>query len=398
MPELIYAEINPKVLKWARESRGFSIGEAAKKIKISNAKLQQAENGTIAISMNQLRTVSKVYKRPVPIFYLNEVPEEPTIPDLRKIRRGKKEEFSPKVRLVLREYQEKQLNAADLYSILQLKYSYSFIGLFDISTPYEIAGQRIRQLLGVNSEQIPSNSKIYEQLKFWKKRIEALGILVFQFQGIGVNEMRGFVFSKIPYPTIAVNQKDSIHARIFTLIHELTHIILKVTGICDPYFSKSVDLKSEDMESTNLDDLETYCNYVAGATLVSMEDLAVQTETKNINERNVLDHASKLSNHFKVSREVILRRLLIGNHITKRIYEQSIETIESEYSKREDKSSGGDFYQNFFSSNSNEYMKIVFQGVRTENITVLNAITFLGVKYDTFEAIKMKYESESSDN
>jgi Zn-dependent peptidase ImmA (M78 family) len=279
------------------------------------------------------------------------------------------------------------MNAVDLYDILQIKYSYTFIGLFDTNTAYEVAGERIRQLLKIDSKEIRSISDIYDVFKFWKKKIEMLGILVFQFQGINLNEMRGFVFSELPYPTIVINQKDAVHARIFTLFHELTHIILNNTGICDPSFSNGMDEKG----------LETYCNYVAGAALVPIHEFLLHPIVKDLNNSKIVESVTSLSNYFKVSKEVILRRLLIGKKIAKDSYNQMITEFIPDVKKKDSTSGGGDFYNNFFSSNSNEYLKIIFRAMRSENISVFDTLTYLGVRYPTFETIQSKFEAEGLD-
>lgn len=385
MSEIIYAEINPMLMKWARESRGFTIEDAAKKIKISEEKLIQVEKGSDQITMNQLRTASEVYKRPITIFYLNNIPNELSIPDLRRISIDNAVELSPDARLVLRKIREKRMNAVDLYSLLSITYSYSFIGLFDQDTPIEIAGERIRTLLNLSTDQIPAFSDEYNILKFWKDKLEALGLLVFQFQGISTEEIRGFVLSELPYPTIAINQKDAIFARVFTLIHELVHIILNITGICDPFFSRKLDTNK----------LETFCNYVAGATLVPMTELFAQPIVNTINESNLFSTLNPLSKHFKVSRDVILRRLLIGKKISKMVYDETTKKIPK--STKEPKSGMGNYYNNYFSSNSKEYIKIIFKGLNSDNLSIHKALSYLDVKYETFEKIQGKIETEGLD-
>ncbi|MHA1794183.1 MAG: helix-turn-helix domain-containing protein, partial [Promethearchaeota archaeon] len=71
--------INHKILRWARTSAGYSLDDAARKARISSQKLLEAEMGEGNISIVELRRIAHVYKRPVAIFYLNRVPNLPSI-------------------------------------------------------------------------------------------------------------------------------------------------------------------------------------------------------------------------------------------------------------------------------------------------------------------------------
>ena len=78
-----------------------------------------------------------------------------------------------------------------------------------------------------------------------------------QATGIQLNEARGFSISDSPLPVIVVNIKDAPRGRIFTLLHEATHIMLKEGGVCDMHDA----------------DEEAFCNRVAGAALFPKTEL-----------------------------------------------------------------------------------------------------------------------------
>jgi Zn-dependent peptidase ImmA (M78 family) len=153
--------------------------------------------------------------------------------------------------------------------------------------------------------------------------MENIGILVFQAIDIAPSEMRGIsVFEEI-YPIIVVNRKDAYSARIFTLIHELIHLITRTAGICD----------SNGMSEISSFEIELKCNHIAAQTLVP-EDLIKNNPTyyqllKNWNDDLVRD----IGNYFAVSREVILGRLFTFNNIDLHFYKQKIEQYNNEYYK-----------------------------------------------------------------
>ena len=86
------------------------------------------------------------------------------------------------------------------------------------------------------------------------------------------------------------------HGGIFTLLHELTHIMLKEGGICDFHDA----------------DVEAYCNRVAGAALFPQESLLRSPTVRNHrgNDPNWSDAELRdLSRRFGGSREAALVRL-----------------------------------------------------------------------------------------
>ena len=85
----------------------------------------------------------------------------------------------------------------------------------------------------------------------------------FQATDVEIAEARGFSIAERPLPAVVVNIKDSVYGRIFTLIHEFTHVLLNRGGICD------VDEGADN----DHEDVEIFCNHVAGATLVPRDVL-----------------------------------------------------------------------------------------------------------------------------
>jgi len=86
MPNRIEAEINPKLLVWARNSVGLPIDDLAKKINTSAKKIEDWETGLSKPTISQLRNIAKVLKRPIAIFYLPEpLKTFDTMKDFRKI-------------------------------------------------------------------------------------------------------------------------------------------------------------------------------------------------------------------------------------------------------------------------------------------------------------------------
>jgi Zn-dependent peptidase ImmA (M78 family) len=144
--------------------------------------------------------------------------------------------------------------------------------------------------------------------------LEDKGFLVFQARGIEVQEMRGFSITKQPLPVVAVNSKDDPKARIFSMMHELVHVLLNLGKV-----GEDVDL-CDFGEAGNA--TEVFCNAVAGAIIVPLQALLAHPGVGDLDGTSVEDDlVNGVSRRFKVSREVVLRRLLTHGLISQRFYQ-----------------------------------------------------------------------------
>lgn len=167
----------------------------------------------------------------------------------------------------------------------------------------ELVGLQARQLLQISTQEQASWSDEYEALSRWKSALEELGLLVFQVSGVDVEEMRGFSITERPFPAIAMNAKDTPAARTFSLMHEFAHVLLHSSSLCD--FDAEHQERSEERR------VELFCNAVAAEILVPRNDLLEQPLV-DIKGEQVPWHVGELrvlSRRYRVSREVMLRRL-----------------------------------------------------------------------------------------
>jgi len=80
------------------------------------------------------------------------------------------------------------------------------------------------------SADVETPSNLYNILR---QKIESFNIFVFQ-TSMQIEDVRGVtLFDKLPV-VIVINSKDSPEAKIFSLLHEYGHVLLKKDGICMP--------------------------------------------------------------------------------------------------------------------------------------------------------------------
>ncbi len=258
---VLSVEAAPSVLRWARESIGISPQDAAKSLNIFSSDLGLYELGELSVPLATLENMADLYDRPLISFFLDTPPAlAESLPDFRLLPENHGRAWPPELhkahrrvlgeREILLDFVEMEAEAQPSEIDLRL----------DLDSDPEKSGERIRTWLNV--DQVPETQRTPGQmLSFWSSLIEEKGILVTHVPGIPIDQMRGFSIGTFPFPAIALNSRDSARGRLFTLLHELVHILLRRGGICDLQDQYSGRNKSNES-------LERYCNAVAAAALM----------------------------------------------------------------------------------------------------------------------------------
>jgi Zn-dependent peptidase ImmA (M78 family) len=126
---------------------------------------------------------------------------------------------------------------------------------------------------------------------------------------------------------IAVNIKDAVVGRVFSMLHEAAHLMLRQGGLCD----------FEDERPRAHERIEAFCNRVAGATLmpgasVLAEPLVQQHKGTQWVDREIV----LLAQRYRVSREAFLRRLLVLGKTTEEFYLKKRKELLAEYQAQEE--------------------------------------------------------------
>ncbi|MFH1730107.1 MAG: XRE family transcriptional regulator [Planctomycetota bacterium] len=308
------AHIKGEILRWARETMNLEISEAAKKIGVKPDRLEDCENEEALLTLRQLRNAAIAYKRPLAAFFLPEPPRDFHVPhDFRRLPGEPERTLSPELVTAIREAQYRRALAMELAEEVEQKPS-SFVGSLSTEADVEQSAIKVRKLLDVSLDQQKSWDKPYDPLNNWKDAIEKAGALVFHFAQVDVEEIRAFSISDVPFPVISVNGGDSPNGRVFSLLHEFGHLLLGHGGTCD--FRETEEGNSSDQ------DAEVFCNYLAGAVLVPASDLVTQPSVREAGKATTWDdpELQGLAKLYGVSRQVILRRLLITGKTSRTFY------------------------------------------------------------------------------
>ena len=372
MARTVKASITPEVLKWAREERfQLEIGYAAEKLKIKRDRLEAWEEGEDRDerpTFAQLKKIAKLYKTHVSIFYLPEPPASFEYPiDHRRFPEAHKPDEDQAYRLNANiiEAHERRATLTELYELLEESLPQVTLTLSESDAP-EPAAQEIREFLQFHTGLLKQCDDDRSALKLWRRIVEAKGILVCQTSvnshlSFDLETARGFCIAQKPLPAIVINPKDSPYGRIFTLIHELVHIAL----------GKSVIQNTGIREGRPPDNqTEVFCNQVAAEVLVPTDELSAIVNP-NALETDLPQVSQNFSKHFRVSPEVIMRRLLTLRYISLKDYQVYREDLLEKYQDRPAPTGGGaPYHSRLLNAAGEHFARTAFTAYYEEKITL----------------------------
>ena len=316
--------VNPDVMKWARNASNLGKIEVSRLLNISTNTIDEWERGTKIPTFNSLKKIASFYGRPLAAFFLPEPPYEPPLPtDFRTLPNEERRPLSRKSMLAIRKVRYIQSIATELLEAEEnLEEKMMVLGEANLTEPPELLAARERSKLGVTIEEQMHFRDKYEAFRKWREVLESRNIMVHQAK-IPLEEVRGFSLLDNMVPRGALSFSDSIHAKIFTLCHEFAHILLGVSGLCIP---KEASFTSKDSEI----EIEKFCNHFAGSLLLPRDALIKDEDAKAIASHVEIQDLllERISTRYKVSTQVVLRRLLICETISKRSYQDKLEKIQ----------------------------------------------------------------------
>jgi Zn-dependent peptidase ImmA (M78 family) len=370
--------VNPKIIQWARERARYSLESVAVKFKKDVSVIEKWESGEDFPIYSQLEKLAEIYKRPLALFFFPEPPLEAE----------EKQEFR-----TLPDFEIENLAADTIYALRQAKAMQ--LSLQEINNGINPSTKKIFQDIAVSSrddlrilaEQIRNylNVTLEEQLtwndqetalKKWRSAVEEAGIFIFK-RSFKQREISGFCLIDIEFPIIYINNSTEKSRQIFTIFHELAHILLQTNGI-----TKSDDRYINSLKGENKY-IEIFCNKFAAEFLLPNHVFSeiIRETIVNVNDNDKI--ISKISSDYKVSREVVLRKLLDNNLISQKEYTLKVSEWYSEQvgkSQDKNKKSGGNPYANQATYLGENYLKLVFNKYYQGQYDIERVADYLNIK------------------
>lgn len=364
MAKTILLNINPDVLKWAREEAGYKDKEIASKIGVKLDRYQTWEKTGQNIPLGYLKEISKQCKRQLAVYFLHESPPKEKLPnDFRNLNLREKE-LSTEIRLSIRRTHRYQDLALDLKGEDYWKKGFSWLS-------------RVRDMIKGNGELVNDQLlkwlrerlkiDIIDQKRFrtpriafnnWRNVVESeLGIFVFQFS-MPMEEIQGFSISDRIPNAIVINKNHAYTGKIFSIFHELAHIFKRESGICDQGWTND-ELKKE-----------LKCNEFSAKFLVPDE---------HVYSVSNLEELKNYAKTFNISKDVYLRRIFGLGFISRRTFFELLEEIK----KQPHRKKGGPVKPTVKSRSSRGEMfyNLVIDAVNKNKIDFNTASDALGLAY-----------------
>lgn len=385
----ILAPVEPEAMRWARESAGYTRAGAAAKLNHPESVIEAWETGEVKPSLTQAKKVARIYRYPLNVLYLKEIPEDfPGIPDLRSSQKNSRvgpESWSPNLRWLIRQGYDRQATARELLmaeGTRRLDWVGSEASM--AKRPKDLASQ-IRNSLNVSIDDQFEWKTMRDAFSEWIDRIEANGVFVHQsnhHQGYRVEseEMRGLALFDDTAPFIILNNYGALSGKIFTLMHELAHLWIGKPGISGDVLFRNA--------KTNEEQIELYCNRVAAEILIpgsEYEKIKARAES-GITAEWIAENARK----FKVSKDAMACRAREQGDLSWERYLKLHEEYEEEWreeklrqaeERRTKKEKGGTDWPLLDSQEAGRaFSRLAFGAYQTGELGILEVSNVLGVK------------------
>jgi len=377
------AGVRPEVMRWARQSIGLTVSDVALRLKRPVEDIEAWEAGDAFPSYPQLEKLAyQIYKRPLAVFFLPVPPEEVSpAREFRTLPTDDLQTLAVDTHLHIRRAHAFQLALKELFGIRNPS-EHCIWQELSLSRARSITDQAaaIRSYLGIALEEQIRWKDEDHALKKWRKAIEDKGVFIFK-DSFEQKDISGFCLVDSQFPIIYLNNSTTKTRQIFSLLHELAHLLLSVNGLSK--FDQRYVERLPDEEKQ----IERFCNAIAAETLIPSPDFQVLAQQFPANiERASEQQFSDIATRYGVSREAILRRFLDQGRVTANFYEQKAKA----WAAQQKKGAGGDWYASKNAYLSDRFAKEVVSRHYKNQLSVEQAADLLGIKPKLFAGLEQR--------
>jgi Zn-dependent peptidase ImmA (M78 family) len=379
------AHINPRMLAWARENCHLALDQLG----FPPERVAEWESGQQFPTVAQAEVLATKLQVPFLALFLSNPPggESLPIPDKRTLKDGSRGKLSANFRDALKGAIVKQDWYREQFSGQKAPIS---LTRFSIEDAIEDVAAFVRRALRINEE-------LRRQCRNWEEFLlriienaENAGVIVLRSgfvrsatkRRLSVDEFRGFALADPVAPLIFVNANDTTTAQIFTVAHELVHIVLEQSAISNPSPTRGA--------SAERSALEKFCNKVAAEVLVP-QDMFLRAWRRDFsNEENL----ARIVRFFRVSNLVALRRAHDLNKIpsdyffrsAKLDYERFRRQKEEEEERRKERTGGPNIFTTLATRNSARFTTALITELRGGRVAYTDAAKLLALKIPALES------------
>jgi len=370
----VFVDVEPVIIDWV-----MRYTSAVKNTDIIDYLLKW-KNGEKKPTFNQIESVSKATHIPLGYFFLKSPPNEDfPIIQYRTIDSIKAENLSRDMIDTLNHMESIQSWMRD-YMVDSGYDKLHFVGSSHSGQSSQDIVNHFREVL-----QIPIDWQKHiiagtDAFKFFRERLERIGILVMMngivgnntHRGLSIEEFRAFTLVDEYAPLIFINANDSSSAKLFSLLHEFVHILLGTNNFYNDRYGNADGVSA----------IETICNAVTAEILVPSS--LFRNEWRRLANNNKTEKLQSLSASFKCGIITIARKALDNKFIDKDDYKAVVdEAVQHFYSSR-GKSKGGDYYATTATRLDNRFLIALDNSVREGKTQYTDAFRLTHTNRKTF--------------
>lgn len=380
---------NPQILVWARETAGYDLQEAAKKLQLTDGKRATAVEKLVAYESGEsppprslLLKMSKQYRRPLLTFYLDEPPARADRgEDFRTLRHAVDPSLKGIVDALVRNIKTRQQIVREALLSEQEPQPLAFVGSYSLDQGVQELVNRIREAATVDLDVYRGKKTQEEAFKYLREKIEGLGIFTILAGNLGSHHtnlsteiFRGFAISDSIAPFVVINDQDAKTAWPVTLLHEVAHLWLGVTGISGSVAERRV---------------EQFCDKVASEFLIPEAELRNEFPYETLVDFDVsVEAISAFASARNVSSSLIAFRLLeqkaitqaAFNDLSKHFYDRWRANQEQQKQKMRDTGGGPSYYVLKRLRNGSALLDTSERLMQSGELSTTQVATVLGVR------------------
>jgi Zn-dependent peptidase ImmA (M78 family)/transcriptional regulator with XRE-family HTH domain len=372
--------IQPSVLSWARTESGYAVGRVAARLQVKPERIEAWERGDRIPTLRQVQELARFFHRPLNVLFLPSPPQVPPLAaEYRRLPGVTPGQESPELRLALRQMISRRETAQALMEELGEKVP-EFTLEAHLKEDASAVGERLRASLGITDEVQLSWKDEWQAWRQWRGAVEQLGVLVFQFPKVELPDARGLSLLRFPLPVVGVNSKEQPESKIYTLMHEVIHLML-ASG------HEESSALNERRSSSEWEAIERFTEEVASHVLVP------ETVLRGFLSRRPttwdIPAVRRLAKRFRITPLAMATRLRASGFMTWSEY-KTWKISWQEFIATLPVRKGGFVHPAdlTLSRNGRPYVQLVLEALSANRITSVDAARHLALKFEHFGKLR----------
>ncbi len=385
MPNAPTVTVNPSILTWAREESGYAVDRVARRLQVKEERVAAWEKGERQPTLRQLEQLARFLHRPFSVFFLPRPPQLPPLAaDYRRLPGVEPGHESPELRLALRQMLTRRENALNLMEELG-EPVHEFSLNAHLREAAIVVGQRLRSAIGVDVATQIGWANEWQAWNAWRAAVEQIGVLVFQFGKIPLEEVRGLALLRMPLPVVAVNGKELPEAKSFTLFHEVVHLMLAIGH-------EEAPALRERRSSSEWDDVERFAEVAASHALVPEDALRSMIEQLGLHAAAwTIEEVRRIARKFRITPLAMATRLRESGFISWVHYNRWRSEWQSYVATLPPRTGGfATPVGKALNRAGRPFARLVLEALAANRITSVDAARYLGLKFEHFEKLRVR--------